>query len=211
MIQDDCFLVPWFPQRVSMPIPRSWRRGLSSCLRPLTRRRIYSKLTLTTVSWCLRIFCLLASSLLQILPLSYQPLDVSQALPISKRHRCLHQRVFLAALPIFIPEHSRTYLPDYLPFNTSNMKFLSIAAALFAATVTAQLNNAIAIPEGSSTLDVTAGEPLTIEWSNPSSGTVTIKLQQEPVTPDSGIVLLCKCSPHMCSLAPSSSSMQSRN
>ncbi|RVX69198.1 hypothetical protein B0A52_07174 [Exophiala mesophila] len=70
------------------------------------------------------------------------------------------------------------------------MKFLSIAAALFAATVTAQLNNAIAIPEGSSTLDVTAGEPLTIEWSNPSSGTVTIKLQQEPVTPDSGIVLL---------------------
>ncbi|KIV95641.1 hypothetical protein PV10_03268 [Exophiala mesophila] len=70
------------------------------------------------------------------------------------------------------------------------MKFLSIVAALFAATVTAQLNNAISIPEGSSTLDVTAGEPLTIEWTNPSRGTVTIKLQQEPVTPDGGIVLL---------------------
>lgn len=72
------------------------------------------------------------------------------------------------------------------------MKFLTIAATLFAAVVTAQNNNAIAVPEGSSTLDVTAGEPLTLDWSNPSSTTVTIKLQQDPVTPESGIVLACR-------------------
>ncbi|EHY59657.1 hypothetical protein HRR83_001067 [Exophiala dermatitidis] len=71
------------------------------------------------------------------------------------------------------------------------MRFLStVVAALCAAAVSAQSsNNAILIPEGQSTLDVTAGEPLTLQWSNPSSGTVTIKLQQDPITPDSGIVL----------------------
>ena len=73
------------------------------------------------------------------------------------------------------------------------MRFLYTAvAALCAAVVAAQNNNAISVPEGQSTLDVTAGQPLTIQWSNPSSGTVTIKLQQQPVTPDGGIVLACK-------------------
>lgn len=72
------------------------------------------------------------------------------------------------------------------------MRFVyAIATALLAAVATAQ-NNAISIPEGSSTLQVTAGQPLVIDWTNPSSGTVTIKLVQEPITPDSGIVLACK-------------------
>ncbi|KIX01651.1 uncharacterized protein Z518_09377 [Rhinocladiella mackenziei CBS 650.93] len=70
------------------------------------------------------------------------------------------------------------------------MRFLYAAvAALCAVVVSAQENNAISIPAGQSTLDVTAGSPLTIEWTNPSSGTVTIKLQQEPITPESGITL----------------------
>jgi hypothetical protein len=73
------------------------------------------------------------------------------------------------------------------------MRFAFAAvAALCAAIVSAQNNNAISIPAGAATLDVTAGQPLTIEWSNPSDGTVTIKLQQDPVTPDSGVVLACK-------------------
>jgi len=70
------------------------------------------------------------------------------------------------------------------------MRFLyTVAAALLAAVATAQQNNAISIPEGSSTLSVTAGQPLIIDWTNPSSGTVTIKLVQDPITPDSGFVL----------------------
>lgn len=69
--------------------------------------------------------------------------------------------------------------------------FATIATALLATLVAAQ-NNAISIPEGSSTLSVTAGQPLVIDWTNPSSGTVTIKLVQQPITPDSGIVLACK-------------------
>lgn len=53
-------------------------------------------------------------------------------------------------------------------------------------------NNQISIPAGQTTLTVTAGQPLTIDWTNPSSGTVTIKLQQAPnITPDSGVVLDC--------------------
>jgi hypothetical protein len=75
------------------------------------------------------------------------------------------------------------------------MRFLyTVAAALLAAVATAQQNNAISIPEGSSTLSVTAGQPLVIDWTNPSSGTVTIKLVQDPITPDSGFVLACKFS-----------------
>ncbi|EXJ78205.1 hypothetical protein A1O3_09366 [Capronia epimyces CBS 606.96] len=70
------------------------------------------------------------------------------------------------------------------------MRFLAtVVAALCVAVVAAQKNNAISIPEGQSTLDVTAGKPLTIDWTNPSSGTVTIKLAQDPITPDSGVVL----------------------
>ncbi|RMZ78506.1 hypothetical protein DV737_g3813, partial [Chaetothyriales sp. CBS 132003] len=73
------------------------------------------------------------------------------------------------------------------------MRFFTTAVALFAsfALALAEANNAIDIPSGQSTLDVTAGQPVTITWSNPSSGTVTIKLQQSGsnITPDSGIVL----------------------
>ncbi|RMZ84873.1 hypothetical protein DV738_g252, partial [Chaetothyriales sp. CBS 135597] len=71
------------------------------------------------------------------------------------------------------------------------MRFFTTALALFASAALAQLNNAINVPEGQSTLDVTAGQPVTITWSNPSDGTVTIKLQQSDsdITPDSGIVL----------------------
>ncbi|KEF63746.1 uncharacterized protein A1O9_01724 [Exophiala aquamarina CBS 119918] len=70
------------------------------------------------------------------------------------------------------------------------MRFLyAVATALLAAVATAQQNNAISIPEGSSTLQVTAGQPLVIDWTNPSDGTVTIKLVQDPITPDSGIIL----------------------
>ncbi|KIW22980.1 uncharacterized protein PV07_11218 [Cladophialophora immunda] len=65
----------------------------------------------------------------------------------------------------------------------------ALVAALCAVVASAQQNNAISIPGGQGTLDVTAGQPLTIEWTNPSSGTVTIKLQQDPITPDSGVVL----------------------
>ncbi|OAP63718.1 hypothetical protein AYL99_02945 [Fonsecaea erecta] len=70
------------------------------------------------------------------------------------------------------------------------MRFAHVlAAALCAVVASAQQNNAISIPGGQGTLDVTAGQPLTIEWTNPSSGTVTIKLQQDPITPDSGAIL----------------------
>jgi hypothetical protein len=73
------------------------------------------------------------------------------------------------------------------------MRFFTAAVALFASLALAQ-QNAINIPAGQSTLDITAGSPQTITWSNPSSGTVTIKLQESGpnITPDSGIVLACE-------------------
>ena len=37
--------------------------------------------------------------------------------------------------------------------------------------------NNLVIPTGRTTYEVTAGQPLTVEWTNPSSSTVTIKLQ----------------------------------
>jgi hypothetical protein len=37
--------------------------------------------------------------------------------------------------------------------------------------------NNFVIPAGRTTYEVTAGQPLTVEWTNPSSSTVTIKLQ----------------------------------
>jgi hypothetical protein len=53
-------------------------------------------------------------------------------------------------------------------------------------------NNKINIPAGQNTLTVIAGQLTTITWSDPSSGTVTIKLQQAPnITPESGYVLAC--------------------
>lgn len=36
--------------------------------------------------------------------------------------------------------------------------------------------NHLVIPTGRTTYEVTAGQPLTVEWTNPSSSTVTIKL-----------------------------------
>lgn len=53
-------------------------------------------------------------------------------------------------------------------------------------------SNNINIPDGQATLLVNAGQATTITWDDPSSGTVTIKLQQAPnITPDSGYVLAC--------------------
>ena len=72
------------------------------------------------------------------------------------------------------------------------MRFLYTAVAALCAVVVSAQNNAINVPEGQSTLDVTAGSSLTITWTNPSSGTVTIKLQQDPIPPDGGITLACK-------------------
>jgi hypothetical protein len=67
----------------------------------------------------------------------------------------------------------------------------TLVLALFTAFAFAQ-NNLINIPAGSSTLIVVANALNTITWTNPSSGTVTIKLQQAPnITPDSGYVLAC--------------------
>ena len=54
-------------------------------------------------------------------------------------------------------------------------------------------SNNINVPAGQATLQITAGQPFTMTWTDPSSGTVTIKLQQAPnITPDSGYVLVCK-------------------
>lgn len=63
--------------------------------------------------------------------------------------------------------------------------------AFYAALAFAQ-NNKINIPAGQSTLTVVAGQLTTITWTDPSSGTVTIKLQQPPITPTSGYVLACR-------------------
>lgn len=72
------------------------------------------------------------------------------------------------------------------------MKYIAPFFALVAA-VLAQ-NNAINIPAGG--LQVTAGQPITITWTDPSSSTVTIKLQQgSGVTPNSGITVLSEFPP----------------
>jgi hypothetical protein len=69
------------------------------------------------------------------------------------------------------------------------MRAWTLLILAFYATLTLAQNNSINIPAGQSTLSVIAGQLTTITWSNPSSGTVTIKLQQPPITPDSGYVL----------------------
>ena len=66
---------------------------------------------------------------------------------------------------------------------------LAFYATLTLALTNSTQNNSINIPAGQSSLSVTAGQLTTITWRNPSSGTVTIKLQQAPITPDSGYVL----------------------
>jgi len=76
------------------------------------------------------------------------------------------------------------------------MKYIAPLLALVAA-VLAQKNNAINIPVGG--LQVTAGQPITITWTDPSSSTVTIKLQQgSGVTPETGITVLSKFLPISC-------------
>ena len=73
------------------------------------------------------------------------------------------------------------------------MRFTLATIALYAALVLGQ-ENAINIPSGESTLDVTAGQSTTITWTNPSDGTVTIQLQYagNDQLADSGITLACK-------------------
>jgi hypothetical protein len=73
------------------------------------------------------------------------------------------------------------------------MRFSLATIAFYAAYVLAQ-ENAINIPSGESTLDITAGQPTTITWQNPSDGTVTIQLQYagDNQLAGSGIVLECK-------------------
>lgn len=66
--------------------------------------------------------------------------------------------------------------------------------AFYAALAFAQ-NNKINVPAGRSTLTVIAGQLTTITWTDPSSGTVTIKLHQPPITPDGGYVLACMFQP----------------
>jgi hypothetical protein len=73
--------------------------------------------------------------------------------------------------------------------------WIPLTLAFYAAVAFAQ-NNKINIPAGASTLDVVAGKELTITWSDPSSSTVTIKLQQAPITPTTGYVLACTWKAH---------------
>jgi hypothetical protein len=89
------------------------------------------------------------------------------------------------------------------------MRFITTAVAALCAAVVAAQNNAISVPAGQSTLDVTAGQPLTLEWTDPSSGTVTIKLQQDPITPDGGITLACKSLASLCIRSPTSTDLPS--
>jgi hypothetical protein len=73
------------------------------------------------------------------------------------------------------------------------MRFTLATIALYAALVLGQ-ENAINIPAGASTLDVTAGQSTTLTWQNPSDGTVTIQLQYAGTDQlaGSGITLACK-------------------
>jgi hypothetical protein len=67
--------------------------------------------------------------------------------------------------------------------------WMPLALAFYTAVAFAQ-NNKISIPAGG--LSIVAGQVATIDWTDPSSSTVTIKLQQAPnITPTSGIVLAC--------------------
>jgi hypothetical protein len=72
----------------------------------------------------------------------------------------------------------------------TNMRAWTLVILTFYAAFVFALNN-INVPAGATTLDASAGQPLTLTWNDPSSGTVTIKLQQAPITPESGLVLAC--------------------
>lgn len=69
------------------------------------------------------------------------------------------------------------------------MHLIGLILALWATISFAQTQqNYINVP--SSGFNAVAGQPLTITWSNPSSGTVTIRLTQGNVnSPNSGVVL----------------------
>lgn len=74
------------------------------------------------------------------------------------------------------------------------MRLTGLVLALWATITLAQSSgqqNYINVP--SSGFDASAGQPITITWQNPSSGTVTIKLTQGNVQSSSdGVVLACK-------------------
>ena len=77
------------------------------------------------------------------------------------------------------------------------MHFLACVLALFVALATAQ-QNAINVPPGG--LQVAANTPVTLTWTNPSSGTITIKLQQGSVmTADTGLTVVGKLHSGCCS------------
>ena len=69
------------------------------------------------------------------------------------------------------------------------MKLYGFIFALLAALTFAQnQENYINVPQGG--FNIVAGQPFTITWSNPSSGTVTISLTQgNLVEPGDGITL----------------------
>lgn len=80
---------------------------------------------------------------------------------------------------------------------TAKMRlWMPLALAFYTAVAFAQnsTNNIINIPANG--LNVVAGQAITITWSDPSSSTVTIKLQQTDITPTSGFVLACTWKDH---------------
>lgn len=69
------------------------------------------------------------------------------------------------------------------------MRFIGLIFALLAAICLAQSQqNYINVPPGN--FNAVAGQPITITWSNPSSGDVTIRLSQSGSS--NGPVLVCK-------------------
>ena len=71
--------------------------------------------------------------------------------------------------------------------------WIPLALAFYTAVAFAQ-NNEITIPADG--LNIVAGQVTTITWTDPSSSTVTIKLQQAPITSTSGYVLACTWKDH---------------
>jgi hypothetical protein len=116
----------------------------------------------------------------------------SSPLPLLAVHiDCLH-----CACTFLLPLQSTNqslvlFTPTSQSLQTAKMRpWIPLTLAFSAAVAFAQ-NNKINIPAGASTLNVVAGQVTTITWSDPSSSTVTIKLQQAPITPTSGYVLAC--------------------
>ena len=123
-------------------------------------------------------------------------------LPSSEYDSFIHSFIPLLRVISCIKQKFQTLIQSavYATFSLrrANMKYIAPFFALVAA-VLAQ-NNAINIPAGG--LQVTAGQPITITWTDPSSSTVTIKLQQgSGVTPNSGITVLSEFLPISCRYA----------